>query len=152
MTCSGGFLPLGGGVVNVPVELPDSRRRNECSGAVATADDADTDDEEFSLDLSKRDLQLSVAMGSPAGAEVRSTDDDGGSQGQSAGETVSLSAGPNPMAEGLPVTVTLTSGLSGIMFNVTRRAGRARWGLTNQDTDSMTRRSGWRWTATWRRR
>ncbi|MYJ09665.1 MAG: hypothetical protein F4086_05070 [Gemmatimonadetes bacterium] len=78
------------------------------TGRITTTDDADTDDETFTVALGT--LPASVTAGSPNSVTVTITDGDV--------PTVSLSASPNPVAEGSPVTVTAT--LSGTLgTNVT---------------------------------
>ena len=79
------------------------------TGTVTTNQDADTDDETFTVELGN--LPSSVTAGSPAAVEVTILDDgDGGGGGggdeTSLAPTVSLSASPNPVDEGSSVTVT----------------------------------------------
>ena len=71
------------------------------AGTIAANHDADEDDETFLVQLG--DLPASVAPGSPSAVVVTITDDDGVG---GASTTVSLSAAPNPIAEGSSVTVT----------------------------------------------
>ena len=74
------------------------------TGTITTAQDADTDDETFTVAL--RSLPGSVMAGRPASVEVTIDDDDT--------VAVSLAASPNPVSEGSSVTVTawLAEGLS----------------------------------------
>ena len=68
------------------------------TGTVATARDADLEDETFTVELGT--LPSAVRAGSPSSVEVAITDD--------GLPSVSLSASPNPVAEGSAVTVTAT--------------------------------------------
>ncbi|MYD31879.1 MAG: autotransporter outer membrane beta-barrel domain-containing protein, partial [Nitrospira sp. SB0661_bin_20] len=67
------------------------------TGTISTTEDADYDDETFTVALGT--LPASVVAGSPSAVEVRIEDDDEPTP-------VSLSAAPNPVAEGNSVTVT----------------------------------------------
>ena len=96
------------------------------TGRIATSDDADTDDETFTVALGS--LPSSVRAGSPSSVRVTIRDDDDGGGGTSPAPTVSLSAAPNPVDEGLPVTVTarLSSALSSaVTIPLTVTAGTA---------------------------
>ena len=89
------------------------------TGTIETMQDADTDDETFMVELGES-LPSTVTMGSPDSVKITITDDDrpppggngppggGGGPPASADATVSLSATPNPVTEGNPVTVTAT--------------------------------------------
>ena len=81
------------------------------TGTITTAQDADTDDETFTVALGS--MPSSMAAGSPSSVEVMIRDDDGGGTTPTT-PTVRLSASPNPVDEGSPVTVTarLSSALS----------------------------------------
>ena len=81
------------------------------TGRITTSEDADTDDETFTVALGS--LPSSVRAGSPRAVTVRIRDDDGGGTTPPT-PTVSLSASPNPVDEGGAVTVTarLSSALS----------------------------------------
>ena len=68
------------------------------TGQITTAQDADADDERFTVALGT--LPSGFAQGSPASIEVTIRDDDE--------PQVSLSVSPNPVTEGSPVTVTAT--------------------------------------------
>ena len=72
------------------------------TGTVTTSQDADFDDETFTVALGN--LPPSVTAGSPSLVQVRISDDD--RVATPATPTVSLSASPNPVAEGSSVTVT----------------------------------------------
>ena len=75
------------------------------TGAIATAQDADSDDETFTVSLGG--LPPLVAAGSPSSVQVTIRDnDDGGEGGIGPVHSVSLSASPNPVDEGGAVTVT----------------------------------------------
>ncbi len=85
------------------------------TGTITTSEDADTDDETFTVALGS--LPSSVAAGSPRSVRVTIRDDGGGGGGGGGGgttPTVSLSVAPNPVVEGSSVTVTarLSSALS----------------------------------------
>ena len=69
------------------------------TGTVTTNHDDDTDDETFTVALGN--LPASVRAGSPSSVRVTISDDDGGTT-----PSVSLSASPVTVTEGLPVTVT----------------------------------------------
>ena len=69
------------------------------TGTISTNQDADTDDETFTVALGN--LPASVTAGSPSSVQVTIRDDDSG-----AVPAVSLSAAPNPVGEGASVTVT----------------------------------------------
>ena len=71
------------------------------TGMVSTSQDADTDDETFTVALDTANLPAAVTAGSPASVQVTIRDDDGG-----AVPAVSLSAAPNPVDEGSSVTIT----------------------------------------------
>ena len=93
------------------------------TGTISTAEDADTDDETFTVALGA--LPSSVRPGSPSSVEVTISDDDGGS---GTPPTVRLSVSPNPVDEGSSVTVTatLSSALSsGVRIPLTLTAGTA---------------------------
>ena len=95
------------------------------TGRIATSEDADTDDETFTVALGS--LPSSVVAGSPSSVTVTIRDDDGGGTTPTT-PTVSLSASPNPVDEGLSVTVTarLSSVLAGaVTIPVTVTAGTA---------------------------
>ena len=95
------------------------------TGTVTTLQDTDTADETFTVALGN--LPSSVKAGSPGSVEVRIRDDGGGG-GTSPAPTVSLSASPNPVDEGLQVTVTarLSSALSSaVTIPLTVTAGTA---------------------------
>ena len=77
---------------------------SSATGTIATTDDA-ADHETFTMALDGN-LPSLVTAGTPTSVTLTITDDGGGSQGQSADPTVSLSAAPNPVAEGSPVRVT----------------------------------------------
>ncbi len=72
------------------------------TGTISTTDDADTDDETFTVALGT--LPAEVTAGSPTSVEV--TIRDGDSPPPPPTPTVSLSVSPNPVDEGQPVTVT----------------------------------------------
>ena len=74
------------------------------TGTITTNQDPDEDDETFTVALGS--LPSSVRAGSPSSVRVTIRDDDDGGGGTSPAPTVSLSAAPNPVDEGLPVTVT----------------------------------------------
>ena len=76
-------------------------------GTVATRQDADTDDEMFTVALGT--LPASVQAGSPNSVDVTIADDDGG--GTDSPTKVTLKASRNPVPEG--ATVTLTAELDG---------------------------------------
>ena len=73
------------------------------TGTITTSQDADSDDETFRVALGT--LPSSVAAGSPASVVVTISDDDGGGTTPTT-PSVSLTASPNPVTEGSPVTVT----------------------------------------------
>ena len=85
------------------------------TGTISTNEDADTDDETFTVALGA--LPSSVTSGSPSSVEVRIRDDDGGGgdppETPTPTPTVRLSASPNPVDEGSSVTVTAR--LSGVL-------------------------------------
>ena len=70
------------------------------TGTIATTDDADSDDETFTVSLAG--LPTEVTAGDPSSVEVTIRDDDG----EPLLPRVSLSVSPNPVDEGQPVTVT----------------------------------------------
>ena len=70
-------------------------------GTISTVDDADNDDETFTVSLGG--LPTEVTAGSPSSVEVTIRDDDSPPPPT---PTVSLSASPNPVDEGQSVTVT----------------------------------------------
>ena len=83
------------------------------TGTITTAQDADEDDETFTVALGN--LPASVAAGTPSSVPVRIRDDDGGGgdppappdpPDPPARPSVRLSASPNPVHEGSSVTVT----------------------------------------------
>ena len=80
------------------------------SSTISTHDDADTEDETFSLALDGDELPSSVKAGDPSTVTVTIKDDD---------VDVSLSAAPNPVAEGSPVTVTVTFVSAALSSSVT---------------------------------
>ena len=84
------------------------------TGTVTTSQDADSDDETFTVALGN--LPSSVTAGSPSLVQVRISDDDGVATPST--PAVSLSASPNPVEEGSPVTVTATLS-SALASNVT---------------------------------
>ena len=73
------------------------------TGTISTTDDADTDDETFTVSLGT--LPTVVTAGTPSSVEV--TIQDGDQPPPPPAPTVSLSASPNPVDEGQPVTVTV---------------------------------------------
>ena len=94
------------------------------TGTISTTDDADTDDETFTVALGS--LPSSVTAGNPSSVRVTIRDDDGGEPPSV--PTVSLSAAPNPVDEGSPVTVTarLSEALSSaVTIPLTLTAGSA---------------------------
>ena len=96
------------------------------TGTITTAQDTDAADESFTVALGT--LPASVTAGSPASVVVTITDDDGTAPVTPA---VSLSASPNPVAEGLPVVVTarLSSALANdVTIPVTLSSGSAEQG------------------------
>ena len=93
------------------------------TGTIQTTRDADEDDETFTVALGS--LPSSVKMGSPSSVEITIRDD-----GPSP-PTVSLSASPNPVNEGQPVTVSarLSEALTGnVLVPVTLTVGSAEAG------------------------
>ena len=72
------------------------------TGTIPTTDDADVDDETFTVALGA--LPAEVTAGDPSSVEV--TISDGDSPPPPPTPTVSLSVSPNPVDEGQPVTVT----------------------------------------------
>ena len=78
-------------------DIPIGAGATSGTGTITTAQDADTDDETFTVALGDT-LPDSVQAGSPAAVEVTIDDDDTAA--------VSLSAAPNPVLEGSSVTVT----------------------------------------------
>ncbi len=70
------------------------------TGTITTNQDADTDDETFTVSLGT--LPSAVTAGTPNSVQITIDDDDNTTS------PVSLSAAPNPVAEGSPVTVTAT--------------------------------------------
>ena len=95
------------------------------TGTITTNQDPDEDDETFTVALGSS-LPSSVAAGTPSSVQIRITDDDR----TSPTPVVSLSASPNPVTEGSPVTVTarLSSALSsngGDPADAVERVGRA---------------------------
>ena len=70
------------------------------TGTISTVEDGDADDETFTVSLGT--LPPEVTAGDPSSVEVTIRDDDGGQLLPA----VSLSASPNPVDEGRPVTVT----------------------------------------------
>ena len=113
------------------------------TGTIETMQDADTDDETFMVELGES-LPSTVTLGSPDSVKITITDDDqqqppggngppggGGGPPAAADATVSLSATPNPVTEGNPVTVTatLTAALSeAVTIPLTLTAGTAEAG------------------------
>ncbi len=73
------------------------------TGTISTVDDADTDDETFTVSLGT--LPSEVTAGAPSSVAV--TIRDGDTPPPSPTPTVSLSVSPNPVDEGQPVTVTV---------------------------------------------
>ena len=67
------------------------------AGEVTTAQDDDTDDETFTVAIDAAGLDAGLAVGSPSSARVTIRDDDA---------AVTLSASPNPVAEGRSVRIT----------------------------------------------
>ena len=72
------------------------------TGTITTAQDADGNDETFTVALGSS-LPAGVTAGTPSSVQITIRDDD-----TSSPPTVSLSASPNPVAEGSTVTVTAT--------------------------------------------
>ena len=83
------------------IEIPANSRSG--TGAVATTQDDDEDDETFTVALGAL-LPSSVFAGSPSSVRVTIRESGGGD----APPAVTLSASPNPVTEGSPVTVTAT--------------------------------------------
>ena len=69
------------------------------TGSITTNQDTDADDETFTVSLGT--LPARVGPGSPSSVQVSIADDEGGPK-------LRLSASPNPVAEGSPVTLTVT--------------------------------------------
>ena len=67
------------------------------TGTIQTNQDDDTDDETFNVAVDAANLQADLAVGSPSSARVTIRDDDA---------AVTLSASPNPVAEGRNVRIT----------------------------------------------
>jgi hypothetical protein len=80
------------------------------TGTITANQDSDEDDETFTVSLGS--LPSSVTAGTPNSVRITISDDDGGTAPTP--PAVSLSASPNPVGEGSPVTVTarLSSALS----------------------------------------
>ena len=92
-------------------------------GIISTAQDADADDESFTVSLGT--LPAEVTAGEPSSVTVIISDDDKASTLP----TVSLSASPNPVEEGEPVTATLSEPLaSDVTIPVLLGAGTAESG------------------------
>ena len=99
--------------------------RTSGTGTISTTDDADAEHETFTVRLGN--LPGEVTAGSPASVEVTIRDGDGAPLPP----RVSLSASPNPVEEGQPVTVTarLSEALSNsVTIPLTLRAGTAESG------------------------
>lgn len=78
------------------------------TGAITTAQDADTDDETFTVSLGT--LPSAVAPGAASSVGITITDDDesGSTPNAESKPTARISASPNPVSEGSSVTVTAT--------------------------------------------
>ena len=99
--------------------------RTSGTGTISTTDDADAEHETFTVGLGN--LPGEVTAGSPASVEVTIRDGDGAPLPP----RVSLSASPNPVEEGQPVTVTarLSEALSnGVTIPLSLAAGTAESG------------------------
>ena len=103
------------------------------TGTVTTAQDADEDNETFTVALDLDRLPSGVTAGSPPSVQVTIREDDGGEPPEpeppvNSPPSVSLSASPNPVTEGGSVTVTarLSEALSGsVTIPLTLTAGTA---------------------------